>query len=143
VQRTGDGQTQVEYSVVGRSRGRVTSCAFYTVHKEMSSTGFLVEPQNQGRRVSRFGPQNRQLWFSDLCLKITTTVSWFVPQNLADDGLSVAPKNRWEEDGAGHVSRSSGLFRREASQAKVFQFTSKLAGGATAGGARDIIMEIA
>jgi hypothetical protein len=32
-------------------------------------------------RVSRFKPQNWQLRFSDLGLKITTTVSWFVPQN--------------------------------------------------------------
>jgi hypothetical protein len=29
--------------------------------------------------VSRFGPQNRQLWFGDLDLKINMTVSWFVP----------------------------------------------------------------
>jgi hypothetical protein len=37
-----------------------------------------------------FGPQNRQLWFGDLGLKITATVSWFVPQNQADFDLSVA-----------------------------------------------------
>jgi hypothetical protein len=42
-------------------------------------------------RVFRFGPQNRQLWFGDLCLKITATVSWFVPQNQAGFSLSVAP----------------------------------------------------
>jgi hypothetical protein len=30
-------------------------------------------------QVSQFGPQNRQLWFGDLGLKITATVSWFVP----------------------------------------------------------------
>jgi hypothetical protein len=42
-------------------------------------------------RVSRFGPQNRQLWFGDLGLKITVTVSWFGPQNHAGFGLSVAP----------------------------------------------------
>jgi hypothetical protein len=41
---------QVGYLVVGRSRGRVAPCAVYTVHVEMRSTGFLVEPQNQGRR---------------------------------------------------------------------------------------------
>jgi hypothetical protein len=84
-------------------------CAVCTVHVEMRSAGFLVEPQNQGRvpwfslktkvdgfswfdlkiggygscgltskplsRVSQFGPQNRQLQFGDLDLKITTTVS--------------------------------------------------------------------
>jgi hypothetical protein len=30
---------QVGYSVVGRSRGRATSCAVCTVHVEMMSTG--------------------------------------------------------------------------------------------------------
>jgi hypothetical protein len=57
-----------------------------------SAVGFLVEPQNQGGGgFSQFGPQNRQLWFGDLDLKITTTVSWFGPQNQADFSLSVAP----------------------------------------------------
>jgi hypothetical protein len=32
--------------------------------------------------------------FGDLSLKITTTVSWFVPQNQVDDGLSVTHQNR-------------------------------------------------
>jgi hypothetical protein len=41
---------QVEYLVAGRSRGRVTSCAVGTWHMETRSAGFLVEPQNQGRR---------------------------------------------------------------------------------------------
>jgi hypothetical protein len=50
IRRTGDGQTQVGYSVVGRSGGRVTLCAVFTVHEETRSAGFLVEPQNQGRR---------------------------------------------------------------------------------------------
>jgi hypothetical protein len=35
---------QVGYSVVGRSRGRVTPCAVYTMHVETRSAGFLVEP---------------------------------------------------------------------------------------------------
>jgi hypothetical protein len=69
------------------------TCVVCTVHNETRSAGFLVWHQNQGRRVSRFRPQNRQLRFGDLCLKITATVSWFVPQNQADDGLSVAQKN--------------------------------------------------
>jgi hypothetical protein len=42
--------TQVGYSMAGRSRGRVAPCAVCTVHVEMRSAGFLVEPQNQGRR---------------------------------------------------------------------------------------------
>jgi hypothetical protein len=42
--------TQVGYSVAGRSRGQVTPCAVCTVHMDKRNTGFLVEPQNQGRR---------------------------------------------------------------------------------------------
>jgi hypothetical protein len=42
-------------------------------------------------RVSQFGPQNQQIWFSDLGLKITATVCWFGSQNHAGFGLSVAP----------------------------------------------------
>jgi hypothetical protein len=55
MQRTGDGQAHVGYSVVRRSRGRVTLCAVCTVHEETSSAGFLIDPQNQGRQVFRFG----------------------------------------------------------------------------------------
>jgi hypothetical protein len=78
---------QVWYSVARRLRGRVALCAIYTVHMETRSAGFLVEPQNQGQRfvsglaskplgrVSQFGPQNWQLRFGDLSLKITATVS--------------------------------------------------------------------
>jgi hypothetical protein len=71
VQRTGDGQAQVGYSVVRQSRGRVTLCTVFTVHKETMSAGFLVQPQNQGRRFLPVWPQNwwlRFLWFG---LKIT------------------------------------------------------------------------
>jgi hypothetical protein len=39
---------QVGYSVAGRSRGRVAPCVVCTWHVETRSTGFLVEPQNQG-----------------------------------------------------------------------------------------------
>jgi hypothetical protein len=41
---------QVGNSVAGRSRGQVALCAVYTVHVETRSAGFLVDPQNQGRR---------------------------------------------------------------------------------------------
>jgi hypothetical protein len=44
--------------------------------------------------VSRFGPQNWQLQFSDLILEIIVMVSWFGPQNHEGYGLSVAPQNR-------------------------------------------------
>jgi hypothetical protein len=79
----------------------------------------LVKPQNYGRRVFWFEPQNRQLQFSDLSLKITATDSLFGPQNQAGDGLLVAAQNRREEDGTGHASKYS--------QARVSQFASKLA----------------
>jgi hypothetical protein len=129
--------------------------------------GFLVEPQNQGRRfvnslaskpvgrfsliwpqnrwrlVSQFGPQNQQLRFSDLGLKITAMVSWFRTQNQTDFGLSVAPQNQRREDGVGHAPRSGGLRRLEASHARVSQSALKTDGGATAGGARDTIAEVA
>jgi hypothetical protein len=39
----------------------------------------------------QFVPQNRQLRFGDLGLKIIVMVSWFGSQNQADFGLSVAP----------------------------------------------------
>jgi hypothetical protein len=42
---------QVRYSVARRSGGRVTMCAVFTVHVETRSTGFFIEPQNQGRRL--------------------------------------------------------------------------------------------
>jgi hypothetical protein len=45
-------------------------------------------------QVFQFEPQNRQLRFDDLGLKITVTVSWFGLQNQADFGLSAAPQNR-------------------------------------------------
>jgi hypothetical protein len=43
----------------------------------------------------------------------------------------------------GHESRSSDLFYVEANQARVFQFGLKTSRGATAGGARDTITEVA
>jgi hypothetical protein len=49
VQRTGDGRTGQVLSgpAVERSGGAVCVC---TWHMETRSAGFLVEPQNQGRR---------------------------------------------------------------------------------------------
>jgi hypothetical protein len=44
-------------------------------------------------RVSRFVPQNWQLWFGDLGLKITATVSWFGTQKQAGFSLSVVAEN--------------------------------------------------
>jgi hypothetical protein len=58
-------------------------------------------------------------------------------------GLSVAPQNRWREVSAGHASRSSDLLRVEASLARVSQSGLKTGGGATMGGARGTITEVA
>jgi hypothetical protein len=88
-------------------------------------------------------PQNWQLWFGDLSLKITATVSWFGPQNQVGFGFSVVPQNRWREVGARRASRSSGLLCVEASLARVFQSGLKTGGGATTGGARGTIVEVA
>jgi hypothetical protein len=117
----------------------VTLCAVCTMHKETRSVGFLVWPQKRGRRflpvwpqnrwlqVSRFGCQNRQLWFVDLGFKITVTVSWFGPQNHVGYGFSTVPQNQQDdEDSTGHASRSSSLLCLEASQARVSQSGSKL-----------------
>jgi hypothetical protein len=62
----------VRYSVARQLRDRVTPCAICTRHEETWSTGFLDEPQNQGR------------WFvSGLASK---PLGWFLP---------VWPQNRW------------------------------------------------
>jgi hypothetical protein len=107
VWRTENGQAHVGYSVTEQSRGQVTLCAVCTVHhasKLRSTVLSVVWPQNDwdgfswfGLKtgdfgflslsskprltVSRFGPQNRQLWFGNLDIKITATVSWFGHQN--------------------------------------------------------------
>jgi hypothetical protein len=70
-------------------------------------------------------------------------ISWFGSQNQVGLGLSVAPQNRRRKVSAGHVSRSSGLLSVEASLARVFQSGLKTSGGATTGGARDTIAEVA
>jgi hypothetical protein len=97
-----------------------------------SVVGFLVQPQNQGGGG-----------FPGLGLKITATVFWFVPQNQAGFGLSVAPQNRRREVSAGHVLRSSGLLHMEESMARVSPSGLKTGGGATAGGACGTIAEVA
>jgi hypothetical protein len=80
--------------------------------------------------VSWIGPQNRQVRFGDLGLKITATVSWFGPQNQAGYSLPIVLQNRWEdEDGAGHAPGSRGLLRVEASQARVSQSSLKYSRG--------------
>jgi hypothetical protein len=97
---------------------------------------------NSVARVFQFGPQNRQLRFDDLSLKITVTVSWFESQNQADYGLSVTPQNRREGDDVGHVLRSSGLLHVEASRVRVSQSGLKTSRGTMTGGTRGIITEV-
>jgi hypothetical protein len=75
--------TQVRYSVAGRSRGRVLLCAVCTWHVETRSTGFLVEPQNQGRR-----------FVSGLASKPLGRFSPVWPQNWWRRFLPVWPQNR-------------------------------------------------
>jgi hypothetical protein len=81
--------------------------------------------------------------FLGLAIKITATFSWFGPQNQASFSLSVAPQNRRREDGVGHASRSSGLLCVETIRSRVFQSGLKTGGGATAGGERGIITDVA
>jgi hypothetical protein len=57
--------------------------------------------------------------------------------------LSVAPQNRRREVDAGHVLRSSSLLHVEASLARIFQSGLKTGGGATMGGVRGTIVEVA
>jgi hypothetical protein len=58
-------------------------------------------------------------------------------------GLSVAPQNRRREVGAGHALRSSRLLYVEVSLTRVFQSGLKTNGGATIGGVRGTIAEVA
>jgi hypothetical protein len=76
--------TQVRYSVAGRSRDHMTSCVVCTVHVEMRSTCFLVEPQNQGRR-----------FVSGLTVKPLVRFSSGWPQNWWRRFSPVWPQNRW------------------------------------------------
>jgi hypothetical protein len=70
-------------------------------------------------------------------------ISWFGSQNQVGFGLSVAPQNRQREVGAGDASRSSGLLRVETSPTRISQSGLKTGGGATAGGERGSISEVA
>jgi hypothetical protein len=109
-----------------------------------SVVGFLVEPQNQGGGgFPGLGLKTGSYGFGDLGLKITATVSWFGPQNQAGFGLSVVPQNRQREVCVRHASRSSSLLDMEASLDRVSQSGLKTGGGATTGGARGTITEVA
>jgi hypothetical protein len=78
VQRTGDGQAQVGYSMAGRSRVWVALCVDCTVYKETRSTCFFVQPQNQGRQ---FGLKTSGYGSCGSASKPLAQVSLFGPQN--------------------------------------------------------------
>jgi hypothetical protein len=67
-------QAHVGYLVAGRSWGQVTPCVICTVHMEMRSTCFLVEPQNQDRRVSQL---RLKTGISSLVIWASKSPSWF------------------------------------------------------------------
>jgi hypothetical protein len=73
---------QVGYSVAGRSSGRVAPRAVCTWHVETRSVGFLVEPQNHGRR-----------FVSGLASKPLGRFSLVWPQNQWRRFLAVWPQN--------------------------------------------------
>jgi hypothetical protein len=60
------GWSSIGWVLSGRMMGRSGD----TEHKETRSTGFLVEPQNQGRRFLLVWPHNWSLGFPGLGLKI-------------------------------------------------------------------------
>jgi hypothetical protein len=61
--------TQVEYSVVERSGGRVTPCAVCTMHLKTRSVGFLVETKTKVNGLSVIWPQNHWDGFHQFGLK--------------------------------------------------------------------------
>jgi hypothetical protein len=88
---------QVRYSMAGRSRGQVAPCAVCTWHMKTRSAGFLVEPQNQGRRfvsgfaskpLGRFSPVCPQNWWRRFL------AVW--NQNLLRQFSPVWPQNWWQ-----------------------------------------------
>jgi hypothetical protein len=108
------------------------------------TVSFLVQHQNQGGGgFSGLGLKIGSSGLVILGLKIIATVSWFRPQNQVGFDLSVAPQNRRREVGVGHASRSSSLLGVEASLVMVSQSDLKTGGGATTGGARGTIAEVA
>jgi hypothetical protein len=74
--------------MIGRPGDAV--CYLHRAHKDEEHE-FLDWASKLRLTVSWFVPQNRQLWFGDLGLKITATVSLFVHQNQTDFDLSVVP----------------------------------------------------
>jgi hypothetical protein len=84
---------QVEYSVAGRSRGRVILCVVCTVHVETRSTCFLVEPQNQCRWfVNGLTSKSLGRFVSGLTSKPLGDFLWFDPKTGGDGFLQFVLK---------------------------------------------------
>jgi hypothetical protein len=136
-----------------RSGGRMMSCVIYTVHLETRSTSLLDELQNQGR-VSWLSLKMKFDVFLIWASKPVALVWWFGLQNncvsllvwaskpsrLRFVSCATKPTGGWFD--AGHASRSGGLLRLEASQARVFQSGLKTGEGATTSDTRGIIAEV-
>jgi hypothetical protein len=133
---------QVGYSVVGRSRGQVASCAVCTWHVETRSVGFLVEHQNQGG--GGFPGLGIKIGSSGLVIWISKSPRRFLGLDLKTKQTSVCWL-RHKTDGG----RSAWDTRRDLvvclawSLARVSQSGLKTGGGATTGGARGTIIEVA
>jgi hypothetical protein len=103
-----------------------------------SAVGFLVEPQNQGGRG--FPGLGLKTGSSGLVIWASKSPRRFLGLGLKTKWASVC---RLRQVGAGHASRSSSLLDVEASLARVSQSGLKTGGGATTGGARGTIAEVA
>jgi hypothetical protein len=105
--------------------------------------GFLVEPQNQdGVGFPGLGLKTDS---SSLVICASKSPRWCLGLGLKTKQTLVyrLRHNRQREVGAGHASRSSRLLDVESSLARVFQSGLKTDGGATTGGARGTIIEVA
>jgi hypothetical protein len=115
---------QVGYSVAGGSRGLVAPCAVCTVHVETSSAGFLVEPQNQGRRFVS-GLASKPLgWFLRFGLKTGGDGFLVEAQNQGGGGFPgsglktgsyglviCASKSLWRFLGLGLKTKQASIYR--------------------------------
>jgi hypothetical protein len=121
---------------------KTTMTVFSSLASKLVVTVFSALASKLVGQVSQFGPQNWQMQFGDLGIKITAMVSWFGAQNQAGFSLSVVQQNQWREDGVGHASRSGGLLRLKASHARVSKSGLKTGGCATVGGAHGTMVEV-
>jgi hypothetical protein len=84
------------YSLVGRSRGRMTPYVVCIVHKETRRADFLVEPQNQGWRfVSGLASKPLGRFVSGLASKSLGRFLPVWPQNRWRQFSPVWSQNRW------------------------------------------------